>query len=118
MLVDFLVRIYDVLKFDALLSVRRILLQHLNCLVALMDLAYTVDRTHDQLVQMSSEKKIRLETKCHQQDVPNELAALLTYLQVLAHLLNSVSSDLLYPIKEYLELSKSLFLSLLPGMYL
>ena len=83
-----------------------------------MNLAHAIDCTHDQLVEVSSEKKIRLKTKCHEQDVPNELTALLADLQVLAHLLYRVCSDLLDPIKEHLELGESLFLCLLLGMHL
>ena len=83
-----------------------------------MNLAYAINCAHDQLVEVSSKKKIGLKTKCHEQDVPNELAALLTNLQMLAHLLYRVCSDLLHPIKEHLELGESLFLRLLLGVHL
>ena len=83
-----------------------------------MILADAVNRAHDQLVQMSSEKKIRLEAKRHEQDVPDKFTALLTDHQVLAHLLDCVCSNLLDPVKEHLELGESLFLCLLPGMFL
>lgn len=83
-----------------------------------MNLAHAINCTHDQLVKMSSEKKIRLKTECHEQDIPNELTALLADLQMLADLLDRVCSDLLDPIEEHLELGESLFLCLLLRMHL
>lgn len=83
-----------------------------------MDLADAVDCAHYQLVQVSTEEQIRLETESDKQDVPNEFTALLADLQLLAHLLNRTCCYLPYPIEEHLELVERLFLCLFSGMHL
>ena len=67
---------------------------------------------------MSSEKQVRFETKRHQQNIPNELTALFTYLQIFTHLLDGLGGNLLHPIEENFELTQCLFLDLSPRMHL
>ena len=116
--VNFLVGVYNVLKFETLRTIRMLFLKNLNCLIALMNLAHTINGAHNELVKVPSEKKIRLETKCDQENVPNELTAFFAYFQILTHLLDCVRCNLLHPIEEHLELVEGLFLSLFSSMNL
>jgi hypothetical protein len=42
-----------------------------------MDFTDAIDGTHDELVDVSAEKQIHFEPQGHQNDVPNELTALI-----------------------------------------
>ena len=90
---DLFIGVDNVLELDAIVGCqgppsRRA--QHLDIPIALVDLAYSVDSAHDKLVQMAPKQQVRLESKRHQQDVPDQLSALFTDFEVFAHLLDSL----------------------------
>ena len=55
---DFLVGVDYVLEFKALLTVRGVLLQHLDRLITLVNFTDSIDRTHDQLIKVTTEEQI------------------------------------------------------------
>ena len=55
---DFFVRVDNILKFKTLLTIRMMLLKNLDRLIALMNLAHAINCTHNELIKVSSEKKI------------------------------------------------------------
>lgn len=57
-LMDFFVRVDNILKFKTLLTIRMMLLKNLDRLIALMNLAHAINCTHNELIKVSSEKKI------------------------------------------------------------
>lgn len=57
MLVNLFIGVNNILEFDIVWGSTTLrCAQHLNCLVALVYLAYTVDCAHDQLIKMSSKE--------------------------------------------------------------
>ncbi len=81
-----------------------------------MDLAYAINSAHDQLVNVSTKEQIDFEAKSDQNDIPNELATLYTDLQMIAHLLDSLSADFLHSTAKDFKGRECLFLGLFASM--
>lgn len=78
---DFFVRIDYVNKFNVVPWVNTsdlLASYHRYHFAAGMDLAHTVNRAHDELIQVPTEHQVRLQAQSHQHNVPDELSAFLT----------------------------------------
>ena len=91
---------------------------NLNSSISSMDLANTIDSTHDKLVEMAAEEQIWLKTEGYKKDIPYEFATFITDLKMLAHILYRCSSDLLHTIEESLQRIESSFLGHIAGVHL
>ena len=81
-----------------------------------MDLAYAINSAHNQLVNVSTKEQIDFEAESDQNDIPDELATLNTDLQMIAHLLNSLSADFLHSTAKDFKGRECLFLRLFASM--
>ncbi len=111
------VAVNDVLELDCLFRVAPSLgWKHSEVFVAGVDLAHAINSAHDQLVNVSAKEQIDFEAKSYQNNVPDELATLYADLQMIAHLLDSLSADFLHSTAKDFKRRECLFLGLFASM--
>ena len=96
---NLLVRIDNVLELNAAWALC-LALMDLNSSISSMDLANAIDSTHNKLVKMAAKEQIWLKSEGHEKNIPDEFAAFITDLEVLAHVLYRDRGDLLNAIEE------------------
>ena len=58
MLMDLFISINDILELYVALTLAVWVAKYLNCLIVLVDLAHSIDRTHDQLVKVTAKEQV------------------------------------------------------------